>query len=1236
MKKCFAILLAAAMLLCAAPLAGFTAIDWPEIDFNGLFLSAKAAEIVDSGTCGEVDEEKGLDGSQLKWELDSDGVLTVSGKGKMNGGYMSGAFCHLGKSVQTAVIKDGVESIGVWAFHSCVELKKVTIASSVTSIDSCAFSHCTGLTEVTLPDSITILDDYAFSRCENLEKITLPANLNTIERDAFAGCSSLREITIPDKVSYIGSGAFSDCSGLTTIHIPASVTSIYSAFSGCTGLKKLTVDESNPKYSSKGNCLIDKETKTLVVGFNNSVIPSDGSVTVIGWWAFHDCTEMESVDIPSGIVSVGYHAFDGCTGLKKISFSDTVAELGSDVFDGCSAIEKIEVSPDNPTFSGAGNCLIKKESKTIVLGCKNSVIPNDGSVTAIGFYAFHECIGLIQIEIPDCVSSIEAGAFDGCAGLTGITIPKGVTVLSSGIFQKCTGLKEVKLPETLWKIDTAAFNYCENLQSITIPNGVTDIERGAFSGCKSLPSVTLPDSLISIGDNAFFDCEGITSIVIPPNVNSLGYDYSPFSTPTDRNPFRGCNNLISLVVAEGNEKYHSENNCIIETASKTLIAGCKTSIIPDDGSVTIINDGAFNSCEGLRSITIPEGVTAIGNNAFSNCQNLVSIVIPVSVTRIDSFAVMRPTFILGRPDSYAQQWAEENNVDFAVFGDATVTLQAPPFVADPIVNVYGLATIGSIVVCSVDEKESVSVPAAFNSRWNAEIPLTGAKDGDSFTIKATVTVDGKTAEKTATVTYKPDAVVFQELTLNHNRYSMSLHAENMGVSKPNITYIPGNPLSFKIKVSNSDRVDKLYVVSTKEETSKRMELTYNEATGCWFADGFFDAADKNYVPGVLTITGVDKDGKDFDAGATIKINFLIDPSGYAYEGVLSNKLEGVTAAVYYKDEAGHELLWNAETADQLNPVTTLSDGAFAWVVPEGEWQVRLTKPGYLEARSAWMEVPPEYTDVYIAMAASAAPEVAYCNIYADRAEITFSQYMDVDTVNADNVTFTGYTGAVKPLDAEELGEGSGIWYAKTFSFTPDKAFAGEINVKIENAANYVGTALTAPYTATFTVAAEPKNLTAAQDVTVKYGETAEIAVSAENAAGKTVTVACDSANVTLSATTLTLDETGKATLSVTGDMPGTANLTFSLDGATMKATSTVTVAISEKPTEPAYTPGDVDGNGKIESADARLALRASVKLETYAEGSAKFLAADYDKNGKIESADARAILRVSVKLDPFG
>ena len=1214
MKKYLAIVLTAALLLCAAPLAGFTAVDLPEMDFGHLYPFAHAVELVDSGNYGNY----------LTCTLNSDGLLTFSGSGKMQNYDLYDSPWYNNSSIQTVIIQNGVTSIGSNVFCDCAGLTAVTIPDSVTSIENGAFFGCAGLTSMTIPDSVTSIGNSAFFGCTNLTAVTIPDSVTSIGDFAFCGCKGLTEVTIPDSVTSIGVGAFEGCTDLKSVTIGCGLTSIRgSAFSDCTEIETLTVSTGNPIYYSQSNCIIEKSTKMMIAGCKTSMIPTDGSVTSIGGYAFDGCTGLTAITIPDSVTSIGDSAFSGCTGLTAVTIPYSVTNIGSSAFDGCTGMIAVTI-PD--------------------------------SVTNIGYGMFSGCTSLTAVTIPDSVTDICDWAFSGCTHLTAVTIPDSVTSIGNRSFFYCTGLTEVTIGNSVTSIGNSTFSDCTGLTAVTIPDSVTSIGDFAFCGCTGLTAVTIPDSVTSIGSSAFSICTSLTAVTIPDSVTNIGS--SVFSI---------CTGIVTMTVSTGNPVYYSQNNCIIEKNTKTLIAGCKTSKIPTDGSVisigevafygctgltkvtipdsvTSIEKFAFCGCTGLTAVTIPDNVTSIRDIAFSDCTNLISIIIPQSVTEIGWEAIPKYTVIYGSIGSYAQQWAEDNNRAFVPISEAAVTLNVPEVVNEPTVNVYGFANPGADVVCAVNGTETVTVQASASGRWNAAIPLTGAKDGDSFTIKAAVTVDGKTAEQTAAVTYKPDAIVFEELTLNHSCYTVTFKGERLGVSVPNFTFVPGKPLAFKIKVSNSDRIDKLYIVSTKDGDSRQMALTYDEANGYWFANGYFDNAEQNYVPGVFTFKGVDKDGKAFDCGVTIRINFLIDPSGYAYEAVQSNKLEGVTAAVYYKDAEGHELLWNAETADQLNPVATLADGAFAWVVPEGKWQVRLTKDGYEEARSEWMDVPPEHTNVYIAMVSQNAPEAAYCNVYADRAEITFSQYMSIDSVNADNVKFDDYTGKITPLDKTEAAAGSGVFYAKAFAFTPDKAFAGEISVTISGVKNYADRELASPYTATFTVAAEPKNLTATREVSVAYGKTAKIEVSAENAAGKTVSVSCDSAGVTLSDKTLTLDEAGKAKLSVTGEMPGAANLTFALDGTALTASVKVAVEVPGIPAEPdqpaepeipEYTPGDVDGDGEVTSGDARLALRASVQLEKYEPGTAAFLAADTDKNGVIEASDARTILRVSVKLESF-
>ncbi len=133
----------------------------------------------------------------------------------------------------------------------------------------------------------------------------------------------------------------------------------------------------------------------------------------------------------------------------------------------------------------------------------------------------------------------------------------------------------------------------------------------------------IPDGVTSVGEGAFWRCSTVTSITVPDSVASICPGV-----------FYGCTSLKSIAVAPGNLVYHSAGNCLIETQSKTLVAGCKTGVIPADGSVTGIGLSAFEGCTGLRSITIPDGVTFIDGGAFAGCTGLASVAIGNSVTSI--------------------------------------------------------------------------------------------------------------------------------------------------------------------------------------------------------------------------------------------------------------------------------------------------------------------------------------------------------------------------------------------------------------------------------------------------------------------------------------------------------------------------------------------------------------------------------------------------------------------------
>ena len=230
-------------------------------------VTALAADIVDSGTCGAEG-----DGSNLTWTLDSDGTLTISGSGDMyDYGFLSAPWYGSRSRVKSAVIAEGVTSIGRYAFDGCTSLTSVTIPDSVTSIGIVAFRDCKSLTSVTIPDSVTSIGNGAFRGCTSLASVTIPDSVTSIGAWTFCDCISLTNVTIPDSVTSIGDWAFMDCSSLTSVTIPDSVTSI-------------------------------------------------------GEQAFAYCTSLTSVTIPDSVTSIGWYAFDGCTSLTDVYYAGSEAQ----------------------------------------------------------------------------------------------------------------------------------------------------------------------------------------------------------------------------------------------------------------------------------------------------------------------------------------------------------------------------------------------------------------------------------------------------------------------------------------------------------------------------------------------------------------------------------------------------------------------------------------------------------------------------------------------------------------------------------------------------------------------------------------------------------------------------------------------------------------------------------------------------------------------------------------------
>ena len=222
--------------------------------------------------------------------------------------------------------------------------------------------------------------------------------------------------------------------------------------------------------------------------------------------------------------------------------------------------------------------------------------------------------------------SVEGGEEDYSVTITGyhgsktkIVIPekiegKQVRTIGDYAFSWNSNLEEIILTNSVKWIGQSAFEECSSLENITMSDNVKEIGKSAFEECSSLENITMSDNVEVIGKSAFNGCSSLKSITIPNSVERI-----------DEAAFSRCGSLEKIEVAEGNPLYDSRDNCnaIIETETNMLIRGCEKTNIPD--SVTTIEDGAFDGCSELESITIPENVRYIGSGVFTGCSSLKKI-----------------------------------------------------------------------------------------------------------------------------------------------------------------------------------------------------------------------------------------------------------------------------------------------------------------------------------------------------------------------------------------------------------------------------------------------------------------------------------------------------------------------------------------------------------------------------------------------------------------------------------
>ena len=434
--------------------------------------------VVDSGTCGE----------NLTWSLNSNGLLSIKGTGKMDNydpWNNNAPWKSQSANIISVVIEKNVTSIGDYAFYDCTSLVDVDIADSVITVGDSAFQECSSLKNVDIPNSVISIDQYAFLYCGNLESITLSNSIRSMGDYIFSQCSNLKSVNIPESVESIGNGAFANCKSL----------------------REINVEEGNKYYSSMDGVLFNHEMTQLIhcpaVGIEEYTIP-EGVEEICGY-AFYGCVNLQSISIPNSVTRIDESVFCDCTSLKKINIPDSLNYMGFSAFENCSSLTCIDI-PDK----------MEDIEERAFYGCSSlTSMELPESLISIKRYLFGNCSNLKNIKLPESVTSIAEGAFYYCNSLASIKIPKGVTRIENYTFYECTDLN-IEIPDSITHIGSSAFGRCR-FTSIEIPASVEYVGADAFSLCQHLTDITFNGQAPDIGENAFY---GVTTTVYYPENDS--------------------------------------------------------------------------------------------------------------------------------------------------------------------------------------------------------------------------------------------------------------------------------------------------------------------------------------------------------------------------------------------------------------------------------------------------------------------------------------------------------------------------------------------------------------------------------------------------------------------------------------------------------------------------------------------------------------------------------------------
>ena len=361
-------------------------------------------------------------------------------------------------------------------------------------------------------------------------------------------------------------------------------------------------------------------------------------VSIEGGDAFEYCSALESIVIPDSVTYVGSWAFAQCTSLKSVTMPAELPRFGGSVFSSC-PIENLYISDlydwcslDSSDMGLTYENLILNGTPVVDL-----VIPE--GITSISNYAYDYWTGLETVTIPESVTSIGAYAFRGCENLREVNLNAGITALHSYVFSECHSLTSLTLPETVQVLDSNAFrcnswqhDYTSSLTELIFLGNAPLIASDAFTSVTANAYYSAANT--SWTEDVFQNYGGTITWLPDSEIPGSGTEpevYIIASGTCGRNVYWELDSTGLLTVYGGPGMrtvfgfgYEMDDYASAEETPWFAYRDQIQSVMVES-TVYSIGDNAFAQCENLEEVTIADGVSEVGTGAFAQCESLEEV-----------------------------------------------------------------------------------------------------------------------------------------------------------------------------------------------------------------------------------------------------------------------------------------------------------------------------------------------------------------------------------------------------------------------------------------------------------------------------------------------------------------------------------------------------------------------------------------------------------------------------------